>query len=52
MAILKWLERHFEELICCSCLVVISFCVFSQVIARYLFHQGTHTVSVEVTREY
>jgi len=42
MVILKWLERHFEELICCSCLVVIAVCVFSQVIARYLFHQGIH----------
>ena len=42
MVVIKWLERHFEELICCSCLVVISFCVFSQVIARYLFHKGIH----------
>ncbi len=37
MAILKWLERHFEELICCCCLVVIACCVFAQVVSRYVF---------------
>jgi len=42
MAVIKWLERHLEELICCSCLVVIFLCVFSQVVARYLFNEGIH----------
>ena len=42
MKILKWLERHFEELICCSCLVIIAVCVFSQVIARYVFSNALH----------
>lgn len=42
MAILKWLERHFEELICCSCLVIIATCVFTQVVARYVFANALH----------
>ncbi|NSY41342.1 TRAP transporter small permease [Leisingera sp. ANG59] len=37
MGALKWLERHFEELICCICLVIISVCVFAQVVSRYVF---------------
>jgi TRAP-type C4-dicarboxylate transport system permease small subunit len=37
MALLKWLERNFEELICCSALAIIATSVFSQVIARYVF---------------
>lgn len=28
MAALKWLERHFEELICCVALTVIAVSVF------------------------
>ena len=42
MGLLRWLERHFEELICCSCLVIISLCVFSQVVARYIFETALH----------
>lgn len=42
MTALKWLERHFEELICCSCLVVIAVSVFAQVVARYIFEIALH----------
>lgn len=42
MNALKWLERHFEELICCSCLTIIAVSVFSQVIARYVFEVALH----------
>ena len=42
MRIAKWLEQHFEELICCSCLVIIAVCVFSQVVARYVFSTALH----------
>ena len=42
MRALKWLERHLEELICCSCLVVIAVSVFSQVVARYVFEIALH----------
>ena len=37
MQALRWLERHFEELICCTCLVIIAVAVFAQVVARYVF---------------
>ncbi len=42
MPALKWLERHFEEVICCVCLSVIAVAVFSQVIARYVFEVALH----------
>ena len=42
MVALKWLEQHLEELICCSCLVVIAVSVFSQVVARYVFEVALH----------
>lgn len=42
MTALRWLERHFEELICCSCLVLIAISVFSQVVARYVFRIALH----------
>ncbi len=42
MRALKWLERHLEELICCTCLVVIAISVFSQVVARYVFEIALH----------
>jgi TRAP-type C4-dicarboxylate transport system permease small subunit len=42
MSALKWLERHFEELICCTCLVIIAVSVFSQVVARYVFEIALH----------
>lgn len=37
-----WIEQHFEEVICCSCIVVIAVSVFSQVIARYVFSTALH----------
>jgi TRAP-type C4-dicarboxylate transport system permease small subunit len=42
MKALKWLERNFEELICCTCLAVIAVAVFAQVIARYVFEIALH----------
>lgn len=39
---LKLLVRHFEELICCTALVIIAISVFSQVIARYVFEIALH----------
>jgi len=42
MSALKWLERHFEEVICCTCLVIIAVSVFSQVVARYVFEIALH----------
>ena len=42
MFALRWLERHFEELICCVCLAVIAVAVFAQVIARYVFEVALH----------
>lgn len=42
MAALKWLDRHLEEFICCTCLVIIAVSVFSQVIARYIFDIALH----------
>lgn len=42
MAVLKWLERHLEEVICCTALTLISVCVFSQVLARYVFDVALH----------
>lgn len=42
MTALKWLEKHFEELICCICLSIIAVSVFSQVVARYLFEVALH----------
>lgn len=42
MQALRWLERHFEELICCTCLVIIAVAVFAQVVARYVFEVALH----------
>ena len=42
MVVLRWLERHFEEFICCTCLVIISAAVISQVAARYIFDVALH----------
>ena len=39
---IRWLARHFEELICCIALVIIAVSVFSQVIARYIFEVALH----------
>lgn len=44
MTVLKWLERNIEELIACSGLVIIAVCVFSQVLARYVFEVGLHWI--------
>lgn len=37
-----WLLRRLEEVICCSCLVIIAVSVFSQVVARYIFSIALH----------
>lgn len=42
MALYKWLELYFEELVCCVALVVIAVSVFAQVIARYVFEIALH----------
>lgn len=42
MQALRWLERHFEELICCTCLVIIAVAVMAQVVARYVFEVALH----------
>ncbi len=42
MPVIKWLLRHFEELICCFCLSIIAIAVFAQVIARYVFEVALH----------
>ncbi|MEQ3728762.1 MAG: TRAP transporter small permease [Tateyamaria sp.] len=42
MQALRWLERHIEELICCTCLVIIAVAVFAQVVARYIFEVALH----------
>ena len=42
MQALRWLERHFEEMICCTCLVIIAVAVFAQVVARYVFEVALH----------
>ena len=42
MTALRWLERHFEELICCTCLSIIAVAVFAQVVARYVFQVALH----------
>ena len=42
MQALRWLERHIEELICCTCLAIIAVAVFSQVVARYIFEVALH----------
>lgn len=42
MTALRWLERHFEELICCVCLTIIAISVFAQVVARYVFQVALH----------
>lgn len=42
MRLISWLDKHFEEVICCFCIVVIACCVFLQVIARYVFNVAVH----------
>ena len=34
---MSWIERHFEEFVCCAALSVVATCVFLQVIMRYIF---------------
>lgn len=38
MPLIRWLDRHFEEAICCFCLSLVATCVFLQVIMRYVFN--------------
>ncbi|MEM1045884.1 MAG: TRAP transporter small permease [Pseudomonadota bacterium] len=40
MIVLRWLERHLEEAICCLSLSVVACCVFLQVIMRYGFNSA------------
>lgn len=42
MPVLRWLERHFEEALCCIALVIIACSVFTQVMARYVFDIPLH----------
>ncbi len=42
MTILRWLEKHFEEALCCIALSVIAVAVISQVMARYVFEIALH----------
>lgn len=42
MKVIRWLDRHIEEVICCSCLVIIAIAVFAQVVARYVFEVALH----------
>ncbi|MBM7070363.1 TRAP transporter small permease [Actibacterium sp. 188UL27-1] len=42
MIILCWLEKHFEEAICCIALSIIAVAVMSQVLARYVFEIALH----------
>lgn len=42
MAVLRWLEKHLEEALCCIALVIIAVAVISQVLARYVFHIALH----------
>ncbi|MBF9052558.1 TRAP transporter small permease subunit [Roseobacter sp. HKCCD9010] len=42
MFILRWLEKHFEEALCCIALSVIAVAVISQVVARYVFEVALH----------
>lgn len=42
MTALKWLDQHFEECICYTCLTVLAVSVFAQVLARYVFNVGLY----------
>lgn len=42
MAAVRWLDRHFEEMVCCTCLALIAIAVFAQVVARYVFQVALH----------
>ena len=42
MPVLRWLERHFEEALCCIALSIIACSVFIQVLARYVFDIPLH----------
>lgn len=42
MIVLRWLEKHFEEALCCMALVIIAVAVFLQVLARYVFDIPLH----------
>jgi TRAP-type C4-dicarboxylate transport system permease small subunit len=42
MVVLRWLEKHFEEALCCIALVLIAVSVFMQAVARYVFNEALH----------
>ena len=42
MTVLRWLEKHFEEALCCIALSIIAVAVISQVLARYVFEVALH----------
>ena len=42
MISLRWVIRQFEELICCTALVIVALSVFSQVVARYALEIALH----------
>ena len=42
MSAIKKFTTYFEEVICCTALVLIAICVFTQVIARYVFNVALH----------
>lgn len=42
MKLAVWLEKHFEEAICCLCIAIIAVCVFAQIVLRYAFNSNLH----------
>ncbi len=42
MSLVRWLERHLEEAVCCVSLSLVAVCVFLQVIMRYGFNTALH----------
>lgn len=42
MSIIKIIAQKFEEFICCTALVIIFVCVFTQVVTRYIFEISLH----------
>lgn len=40
-ALIRSLDRKFEEIICSLCLLVMSFCIGFQVLLRYVFHASS-----------
>ena len=42
MAFVRFVDRYFEEVICCTGLAIIAVCVIAQVLARYVFQIALH----------